>query len=229
MRKYLNKLLASRGYEFSKIGRTIYFLEQLANKQEEIKFIQVGANDGISHDNIFPFFKSHKCRGVLVEPLPHFFDRLKLNYADSPSMVPLKIALHPTAKTFDIFSVNPKALHKYPHWVSGIASFNKDHLFSNGIPEGDLISESVPCTSLTQLVKDHDLFGLDYLQIDTEGFDDEIIKMIDFSIIKPKLIKFESVHLSKSQKQATIGLLNAQGYKIIDERRDMLALTPQYF
>lgn len=54
------------------------------------------------------------------------------------------------------------------------------------------------CTSLIQLVKDHDLFGLDYLQIDTEGFDDEIIKMIDFSIIKPKLIKFELVHLSKS-------------------------------
>lgn len=229
MRKYLNKILASKGYEFSKIGRTIYFLEKLAKKQEEIKFIQVGANDGISHDNIFPFFKSHKCRGVLVEPLPHFFDRLKLNYADSPSMVPLKIALHPTATTFDIFSVNPQVLHKYPHWVSGIASFNKDHLFSNGIPESDLISESVACTSLTQLVKDHDLFGLDYLQIDTEGFDDEIIKMIDFSIVKPKLIKFESVHLSKSQKHSTIGLLNAQGYKIIDERRDMLALLPQYF
>ena len=229
MRKYLNKVLASKGYEFLKIGRTIYFLEKLAKKQEEITFIQVGANDGISHDNIFPFFKSHKCRGVLVEPLPHFFERLKLNYADSPSMVPLKIALHPTAKTFDIFSVNPQALHKYPHWVSGIASFNKDHLFSNGIPESDLISESVACTSLTQLVKDHNLFGLDYLQIDTEGFDEEIIKMIDFSIIKPKLVKFESVHLNKSQKNSTISLLNAHGYKIIDERRDMIALLPQFF
>jgi FkbM family methyltransferase len=229
MRKYLNKILASNGYEFSKIGRTIYFLEKLAKKQQEIKFIQVGANDGISHDNIFPFFKGHKCRGVLVEPLPHFFERLKLNYADSPSMVPLKIALHPTAKTFDIFSVNPKALHKYPHWVSGIASFSKDHLLDNGIPEIDLMSESVECTSLTQLVKDHDLFGLDYLQIDTEGFDDEIIKMIDFSIIKPKLIKFESVHLSQSQKYDTASLLKAQGYKLIDERRDMIALLPQYF
>jgi hypothetical protein len=54
MRKYLNKILASKGYEFSKIGRTIYFLEKLSQKQQEIKFIQVGANDGISHDNIFP-------------------------------------------------------------------------------------------------------------------------------------------------------------------------------
>ena len=76
MRKFINKFLASRGYEVNKIGRTIYFLESLAKKQGEISFIQVGANDGISFDNIYPFFKSRKCKGLLIEPLPYFFDRL---------------------------------------------------------------------------------------------------------------------------------------------------------
>lgn len=229
MRKYLNKFLASRGYEFSKIGRTIYFLERLAKKQGEISFIQVGANDGISFDNIYPFFKSHKCKGLLIEPLPYFFDRLKLNYADSPSIVPLNIALHPTAEKFEIYSVNPKELHKYPHWVSGIASFNKEHLIKNSVKESDLVAVAVACKPLSKLIEEHKLLELDYLQIDTEGFDGEIINMIDFSQVKPKLIKFESVHLSSEKKLSTVNLLKSQGYKIIDERRDMVALLERFF
>lgn len=229
MRKYLNKLLARRGYEFSKIGRTIYFLEKLAKKQGQISFIQVGANDGISFDNIYPFFKSHNCTGLLVEPLPYFFARLKLNYADSPSITPLNIALHPTADTFDIYSVNPKELYKYPHWVSGIASFNKEHLIQNSVNESDLVADAVACKSLSKLIGEYGLQELDYLQIDTEGFDYEIIKMIDFRQVKPKLIKFESVHLSAEKKLATVKLLKSHGYKIIDERRDMIALIEHFF
>ena len=229
MRKFINKFLASQGYEFNKIGRTIYFLERLAKKQGEISFIQVGANDGISFDNIYPFFKSHKCKGLLIEPLPYFFDRLKLNYADSPSIVPLNIALHPTAEKFDIYSVNPKELHKYPHWVSGIASFNKEHLIKNSVQESDLVIEAVTCKPLSTLIEEYELLKLDYLQIDTESFDDEIIKMINFNQVKPKLIKFESVHLSSEKKLSTVNLLKSQGYKIIDERRDMVALLEPFF
>jgi FkbM family methyltransferase len=229
VRKFINKFLASRGYEFNKIGRTIYFLDRLAKKQGEISFIQVGANDGISFDNIYPFFKSRKCKGLLIEPLPYFFDRLKFNYADSPNIIPLNIALHPTAEKFDIYSVNPKELHKYPHWVSGIASFNKEHLIKNSVQESDLVIEAVTCKPLSTLIEEYELLKLDYLQIDTEGFDDEIIKMINFNQVKPKLIKFESVHLSSEKKLSTVNLLKSQGYKIIDERRDMVALLEPFF
>jgi FkbM family methyltransferase len=228
LRKYINKLLASRGYEINKIGRTLFFLKKLA-KKGEISFIQVGANDGISFDNIYPFFKSHKCKGICIEPLPYFFDRLKINYDDSPNIVPLNIALHPTAEKFAIYSVNPKELHKYPHWVSGIASFNKEHLIKCNVKEGDLVTEVVACQPLSKVILEHGMLDLDYLQIDTEGFDDEIIKMIDFSQVKPKLIKFESVHLSLEKKLSTVDLLKSQGYKIIDEGTDMIALVERFF
>jgi hypothetical protein len=67
-------------------------------------------------------------------------------------------------------------------------------------------------------------FDLDYLQIDTEGFDYEILKMIDFSIIKPKLIKFESVNLSISDKQSANLLLVCNGYYLFDELGDTVAI-----
>ena len=85
------------------------------------------------------------------------------------------------------------------------------------------------CKPLSTLIQEYELLELDYLQIDTEGFDDEIIKMINFSQVKPKLIKFESVHLSSEKKLSTVNLLKSQGYKIIDERRDIVALLEPLF
>ena len=49
------------------------------------------------------------------------------------------------------------------------------------------------------LIANNNIEGLDYLQIDTEGYDVEILKMIDFNIIMPKLIRFECSNLKKSE------------------------------
>jgi len=56
---------------------------------------------------------------------------------------------------------------------------------------GAIISEKVLCISLDQLVRDHHLSSVDLLQIDTEGYDFEIVSAIDFSLIKPTLIHSE--------------------------------------
>lgn len=225
MRKYLNKLLAKKGYELQKIGVAIYHLKRLVERKHEIRFIQVGANDGVNFDNIYPFFMDNNCSGLLIEPLPNFFSRLKMNYADKPKIVPLNVALHPSEKSINIYSVNPKSLQKYPHWIAGIASFDINHIRKQGVTEEDIESTQVQCRTLMGLVKEYDLTNLDYLQIDTEGFDDEIIKMIDFSLVRPSVIKFETVHLSETKKKNIVQLLKSNGYRIVDERRDMVAIN----
>lgn len=87
MRRSLNKLLAPLGYEIQKVGRAIHLLQQMAREKAgaEITFIQVGANDGISFDNLYEFVTSHKSRGLVIEPLPHYFNRLRLNYLAAES------------------------------------------------------------------------------------------------------------------------------------------------
>ena len=48
-----------------------------------VRFVQVGSNDGRYNDRIFPFSSSRAdWSGLLVEPVPYLFERLKRNYAE---------------------------------------------------------------------------------------------------------------------------------------------------
>lgn len=55
---------------------------------------------------------------------------------------------------------------------------------------------------------------VDYLQIDTEGFDAEILKSINFAYFMPTVIKFEWMHLTQTEKNEIKILLNLNGYTI---------------
>ncbi len=226
MRSLLNKLLRKSGYEIQKIGKVIWLLERLSQTKPEITFVQVGANDGISFDNIYSFFCNHPCTGLAIEPLPNFFERLTLNYKDYPHITPLNIALHPTEKEYPIYCVRPDKLQDYPQWVAGIASFDKSHLQKQSVKEADILTVSVPCHTFMELIQEYKIVELDYLQVDTEGFDYEIIKMIDFSLIKPKIIKFETVHMQNANKTKCHSLLISHGYKLLKESRDTIAYLP---
>jgi len=223
MRKILNKIIGSSGYEIQKIGRTTFLLRKLLKTKSELSFIQVGANDGVNFDNMYPFFISHKCKGLVIEPIPLFFERLCLNYKGYPQIIPLNVAIHKDALNCSIYSVQLNQLQQYPISASGIASFNREHLKKHGIDESAIAETIVPCRSLMSLIDEYKMTDLDFLQIDTEGFDDEIIKMIDFSLVRPKIIKFETAHLGISQKKEVFDLLKHEGYSIINEPRDAIA------
>ena len=59
-----NKTLSSH----SKINLKIV-LENIFNKQKIENLIQIGANDGISFDEINFFIKKYKVKSILVEPI----------------------------------------------------------------------------------------------------------------------------------------------------------------
>src|SRR4051812_7423126 len=44
-------------------------------------FIQVGANDGITDDDIRVHVVGQQWRGILIEPLPDVFEQLRANYS----------------------------------------------------------------------------------------------------------------------------------------------------
>jgi hypothetical protein len=44
-------------------------------------FIQIGAYDGRKGDPIYELVRVNRCSGILVEPQPDIFERLKQNYA----------------------------------------------------------------------------------------------------------------------------------------------------
>jgi len=224
VRKPLNKLLENWGYRIEKISRFSVLLERLYRKTPNFKFVQVGANDGVSFDDLYEFVTTHYCAGLVIEPLPDVFEVLRLNYLHYPRIVPVNMAVHADQTTATLYRVAADkiaALEK--PWAAGIASFSPKHALELGIPPELITEESVACAPLMEVLTRHGALDAQMLQIDTEGYDAEVIKMIDFSRFRPALLKYEKRSLTASQQAATQDLLMRAGYRIIQDGSDTVA------
>ena len=224
MRKLLNKLLAPTGYRIERISRFDRELQSLARRPERrLKFVQIGANDGMRFDDLYGFVTRHPCSGIVVEPLPDLFERLRANYADYPLIVPINKAIHETADVLPMFRVALEALPRYSGWAAGIASFDRAHLLGHGIAPADIIEQSVSCTPLMQLLQDTATLDADLLQIDAEGYDSAILRMTDFARFRPSLLKYEHKSMTMAERSEHGARLARHGYRSVVEGADTVA------
>ena len=193
-KRVLNKL----GYRLSRVDQSQFFdLEALLYSQvrntTDFFFIQIGACDGITFDPIYQFVTiNHKrVRGIVVEPLRDYFKELQHNYQRYPNILPVCVAIHNERKEMTLYRADPSGIHNLPEGTKGISSFNENHHKRSGTSSDLIIQEKVRCISLAQLLEDYHVEKIDLLQIDTEGYDAQIILNIDFNCIKPKIIRFE--------------------------------------
>jgi len=221
VRKLLNKLLAPTGYRIARISRFERELHSLLQQPERrLKFVQIGAHDGVRFDDLYGFVTRHPCSGIVVEPLPDMFERLRVNYADYPSIVPINKAIHETAHVLPMFRVAPEALARYSSWAAGIASFDRSHLLRHGIAPADIIEQRVACTPLMQLLQDTATLDADLLQIDAEGYDSAILRMTDFARFRPHLIRYEHKSMTIAERAEHGARLARHGYRSVVEGAD---------
>lgn len=206
-----------------KISLSEKMLTNLQKENKNVKFLQIGANDGVSFDCLYDYVTKNRWSGVAVEPLREFYDKLCFNYSEFSNVELVNLAIHPTKESISLFKVNPTYYNEFENWVKGIASLEKEHLIKHGVPENKIIEESVRCVNLMELIKKHNLYNVDYIQIDTEGFDSEILKMLNFDVVKPKMIKFEHIHLSEGELKHIIDLLKRNKYKFMKDKQDFFA------
>ncbi len=192
-------------------------------------FVQIGANDGLLCDQVYPFITRFHVAGLAVEPLPDLFEKLQQTYRNYPRVKPVNVALHRTATKATIYRADP-ADRSLPSGKAGAASFDREHLLRFDIPDASIIPVEVPCVTLQQLLDRYQVGSVDLLQIDTEGYDIEIIRMIDFNRIKPSIIRFEhglpDEIVSWDTLQSTLRDLYAQGYHFMLEPYDVIAYQP---
>ena len=94
-------------------------------------------------------------------------------------------------------------------------------------PKECIIEEKVVCISLDKLIDKYSVSKIDLLQIDTEGYDYEIISNMDFSRIKPRIIHFEHElklgTMSKENFTKLADLLIQHDYFLIVDKIDAIA------
>lgn len=207
-----------------------FSLERILNsnfpEKEPFNFIQVGANDGISFDFLYDFVVKRISTGIVIEPVKEYFDELRSNYTEFENIVKVNKAVHPVEKSIYINKISSDVVKKYPDWVKGIASLDPNHHLKTGINSNDIVKEEVKADSLMNILKENLVNNkIAYFQVDTEGFDFEVVKGLDFEIFRPLIIKYENVNLSIVDQNNLKRILKNQKYFLFDELGDTIAIN----
>ena len=187
----------------------------LAARKADVFFLQIGAHDGRTDDHLYAFVQRYRWKGILVEPVRDIYLQLVANYKGVDGLIFENKAVADVdgSRTFYRLPSNDGQ-----HWSSMIGSLHRDIVRKNTWAAPDLqahiVEETVECTTVEGLVQRHSVSNLDLILIDTEGYDFEILRQIDFVRFHPELVIYEQTHLSAPDKRKAIKFLNAHGYDV---------------
>jgi FkbM family methyltransferase len=208
-----------RRYDFGEHRLDVLELvvDRLDPLRSDFFFLQVGANNGEDTDQINAMIRRYNWRGILLEPQRHVFADLVKNYAGCDRLIFENAALAYSDGDKDFWTVPDHHSH---------GSFDKRVLHRSGFKGPEIEQLSVKTMSIRTLLAKHAVDHIDLLQIDTEGFDFEVIKIILAAGLLPAVINYEHLHLSNSDRSACVLRLGGLGYKMLQagpERIDTVA------
>lgn len=205
-----------------------FIIAHMLLKKSDIFFVQIGANDGVSNDPLFKFVMQYGWNGILVEPLPEIFEILKKNYGNRPNLKFINAAIGEGDGFRTLYTVKMDSnIFQKAHQFS---SFRRDILVrqTQWVPDiaERILEKQVRVISIDTLFQEAGENEIDLLLIDTEGYDYEILRMMDLSKRRPSLICYEHDNLSKAEMAAAAELLVAHGYRLTRDNLDTLAYRP---
>jgi FkbM family methyltransferase len=187
-------------------------------------FVQIGACDGVSEDPVHDFIRTGGFQALLVEPIPENFDRLRKSYEGAKNVVTARVAIGDQDGEIDLFKVKEGSQSKDPYWARQLASFDRAHLVRHGVSSDDIEMVRVPCLTLSSLIERYHLDKIDILQVDTEGFDAEVVGMALRLPIPPECLYFENFHLDAGKTPELFSRLQTHGYSWIHGYWNTLAV-----
>lgn len=178
-------------------------------------FVQIGAFDGQADEPMHSLIRKYGWRGILIEPQREAFERLQATYADQPQLSFQNVAIGPEDGNATLYTLRGGATQ--------IASLDREHLIHHAKSRADIVPQEVPTRTLSSLLRELGNPRVDLLQIDAEGYDAHIIRSLDFTRVRPAIIRYEHSNLLPHDVEGCIELLAEHGYRIMLEDADTLA------
>jgi len=211
---------------------------------ETINIVQVGANDGSINDPLYAFVSKYpdRSRIMLVEPQDHLIPYLEENYKFHSKKHIFNGAIGPDPELtlyrirkdswqdFDVPYAKGWPDYRAP---TGVTSASYEHVAAwvSKCYRGDLHTKdviealSVESINMEELLRRSTLFtNIDVLQIDAEGFDDQVIYSSNIENLRPLIINFELTNLDAQKATAVKSFLSKCGYMVSPHGMDGLAI-----
>jgi len=150
-------------------------------------FIDVGANDGITWSNSLTFEINYNWHGLCIEPHPKAFEKLQTNR----KCLTFNCAISNNSEEQDFMVIDG-----YAEMLSGLTStYDQQHverIKRETNTHGDKVTViKVKCKTLTTLLNENNILNVNYLSVDTEGAEINVIESIDFNQHTFDLISLE--------------------------------------
>ena len=177
--------LAEDGY-FSQIGQDLVVDKIFFGKMTGGTFVDIGAHDGISLSNTYFLESVRKWNGLCVEANPEVVPRLRENRR----CIVEQVAVGPDHGTVNFTAVDG------PEMLSGVSErLNRRHRrrIKDEIKRSGGRQEviRVPVRPLQALLDEHNIVSVDFLSIDTEGSELDVLKGLDFEKTRVAVICIE--------------------------------------
>jgi FkbM family methyltransferase len=171
-------------------------LDKLFHKKENGFYIELGANDGIAQSNTAFFEKCRGWKGVLIEPSFSAFEACQKN--------------RPNSNCFNAACVSQDYKEEY---VSG--DFN-GHLMSS--VDGKRLNKSseivkVKATTLEKILDEVKAEKIDFLSLDTEGYELPILKGLNLNKYRPTYLLIE---IYNKDYNDLVNYLSENNYKLLE-------------
>jgi FkbM family methyltransferase len=192
----------------SQLGQDVEVIKFYNNKEGGF-FIEIGASDGIELSNTYLLETKYNWKGICCEPIPSRFEKLVVN---RPNSICINDAVYNQSGlqvTFDIAGGNVDML-------SGIAEHIDCHKSTVDSNKSTIQVNTI--SLLDVLEKANAPSFIDYMSLDTEGSELEILKAFNFEKYTFGLIDVEHNYVEPRRSEIKT-LLLSKGYTYKGENK----------
>lgn len=188
---------------YSQHKQDLFVLETLQGKRDGY-FVEFGATNGKDISNTYLLEKEYGWNGIVAEPCKYWHEDLQKNRTCNIS---LKCVWSTSNETLLFNEPNNRDL-------ACIDSYSSNDMWAAQRMAGQRYF--VQTISLMDLLDEFKAPSyIDYLSIDTEGSELQILSAFDFDKYKIKIITCE--HNNTTMQQPIIELLDSKGYRLVTE------------
>ena len=230
--KKLKSALTGCLSQFMIVNISLDVIFQMADLSAMKTFVEIGANDGRKNDPLYHYIIRHGWKGILVEPDPVNFKKLKENYREIDGLIFENTGIGPEQGEMLFYKIKD-ITDREPGWYDQIGSFDKKTFLKNisfgkGLDQR-IVAEPLPVIHFDQLLEKNNFETPDLLHLDAEGFDYRILRSIDFTKYNIRLVLFESEWMTKNELKDIVQYLRKHQYRVVRSGIDYAGIKQSPF
>lgn len=197
---------------YSQIGQDKYYIQNIINYKENGVFLDIGSYDGMTFSNTYYLENILEWKGICIEPNPVMYKKCLEN---RKCIVENKAIFEKSNEKVEF--IIPKGDGFVEGGIEQLCSLkgftrdkNINQDFSSQYSKYSTIL--VDTTNINELLDKHDMHHIDFMSLDVEGYELNILKMIDYNKNKIEFITVEHGNDIKYQNDIKI-FMESKNYK----------------